>query len=281
MLAETVRAAVSDQIMERGAALSYYVILSVGPLLVLLVPPLQLVLAEGATQEAIVDGLARLLGPGVAETVETVLANAEPPDLWDPTAIFAVFALIFGATAAFANVEGALNAIWKVPPRAEGFGRQVKGFFRTRLKAFLMIGLTGLLVTVSLVVTSVTTVLAALLRDTIPFALHLVQMLDVAVSVLVLGLLFAALFRTLPSVDIGWSNVWVGAFVTALLFVAGKFLIAALIARAQWTTYYGPGASVVVLLAWIYFSAQLFYLGAEFTQVWARRRDGTSTAAPR
>ena len=108
----------------------------------------------------------------------------------------------------------------------------------------------------------------------VPNGSVLVQLADASLSLVFIGILFAAMYRTLPSIEIEWKTVWVGAFATALFFVVGKWGVAQLLADASWTSYYGPGASVVTFLAWIYFSAQIFYFGAEFTQVWSRRRGG-------
>jgi membrane protein len=214
------------------------------------------------------------VGPRAAETVETVLERVEVPELLTPESIITLVLLLFGATAVFSNVRGSLNTIWGVGPKDESLWDIVKGYLRTRLRGFLMIALTGVVLAVSFTVSSMVGVLGGIFEERLSQGWLLVRAMDIALSLLVTGALFGAIYRTLPAVRIEWSTVWVGAFATALIFVIGKALVAWLIASASWTSYYGPGASVVAFLAWIYFSAQLFFLGAEFTQVWSRRRGG-------
>ena len=196
------------------------------------------------------------------------------PDLLSFQAIFTIALLLFGATAAFTNVRGSLDAIWGVEPEVDSKKEIALDLLRARFRGFIMVVLTGAVVTFSFFVTSVTRVMAERLEAWMPFGSLWVQMTDAAVSMALIGLLFAAIYRTLPSVQIEWHTVWVGAFATALFFVVGKWLVALILARSSWTSYYGPGASVVTFLAWIYFSAQIFFLGAEFTQVWSRSRGG-------
>lgn len=274
VLAETVTEWIEDEGAARGAALSFYVILSLGPLLVLLVGVLQLVLSDESVRPAVIDTIVQVAGARAGDTAETVLGDAEPPDFLSLTSIFTVAALVFAATAVFANIQGALNKMWGVVPDAETYKQHVLGFLRVRLKGFAMIGFAGVLIGGSVLITGLTSLLAPWIEDYVPTGVPMIQALDFVVSVLVTGVLFGALFRMLPDVNIEWSTVWVGAFGTAILFVAGKIVIAHVIGQLSWTSYYGPGTSVVVFLAWVYFSAQIFFLGAEFTQVWSRRRGG-------
>lgn len=271
---ETVLEWIEDRGPERGAALAFYVILSLGPLMALLMALLQLLAHENQVEPLVMDAVSRFGGQRAAETAQTVLAEVTPPDLLSPQSILTVATLGFAATAAFANIRGALNAMWGIEPEDETFKEQVIGFLRTRWRGFLMIGFTGIIVVLSFLVTSLATVLYDIARAWAPFKLEVAWLIDIGVSLLVIGLLFGVLFRTLPGTRIEWSTVWVGAFGTAALFVLGKVVIARLLANAQWTSYYGPGTSVVAFLAWVYFSAQVFFLGAEFTQVWSRRRGG-------
>ncbi|MDX1577994.1 MAG: YihY/virulence factor BrkB family protein, partial [Gemmatimonadota bacterium] len=220
-------------------------------------------------------------GARAAQTVSTVLESVETPELLTPEAILTVAALLFGATAVFANIRGSLNAIWGVEPEPESKKEAVFDLIRARGRAFIMIAATGFLLALSFLVTSLAGALQSLLEEFTGMAPWLVGLVDASVSIALIALMFGAIFRTLPEVRIEWRSVWIGAFATALLFTAGKLLVARLIASATWTSYYGPGASLVAFLAWIYFSAQIFYLGAEFTQVWSRRREGAMSRARR
>ena len=279
LLQETIAAWIADNGPERGAALSFYVVLSLGPLLTLFATALELLPYETAVRPMVIGAVTRLAGPRAAETADTVMAQVEPPDLLAAESIVTLGTLAFAATAAFANVRGALNAIWDVAPEAESLRDQVVGFLHTRWRSFVMLVATGAIVTVSFVLSSAAAVLYGRLRDVLSVDLVVVQALDATLSAVILGVLFGVLYRTLPDVRIEWSSVWVGAFGTAVLFVVGKALLAGFIGSLSWTSYYGPGTSVVVFLAWVYFSAQLFYLGAEFTQVWSRQKGGVLDSA--
>lgn len=274
IVAETIRQSLDDGLPGRGAALSYYVILSLGPLLVLLMGALEMFLSGAQVRTEVVVGIREAVGTRAADVAATVIARVDPPDLLAPESIVTILVLLFGATAVFANIRGSLNAIWGIEPsggsRREDFLRLLRG----RARAFLMVTATGVLLAVSFAATSATGLLGSFLARTTMLGPRFVQSLDALVSVVLTGLLFGMIFLTLPEVRIRWSTVWVGAFATAALFTVGKLLVTRLLATASWTSYYGPGASVVAFLAWVYFSAQIFYIGAEFTQVWSTRRDG-------
>jgi len=274
VLKETIIEWLEDGVPERGAALAYYVLLSLGPFLVLLVGVLQFFLTAEQARRGVITALRVNLGPRAADTIATVLERVAVPDVLSPESVVTVFLLVFGATAAFTNVRNSLDAIWGFHAARQSKRELAMDVLRGRARGFLMMLLTGLFLTISFVATSVVGVMGERLEAWLPHGLLLAQVIDGVVSLLFIGVLFAAVYRTLPSVELEWGTVWVGAFSTALLFVIGKWLVALLIANASWTSYYGPGASVVTFLAWIYFSAQIFFFGAEFTQVWARRRGG-------
>lgn len=272
LLRQTVEEWLEDGIPTRGAALSYYVLLSLGPILVLVVGALESVLSGDAARGRVVNAIRSNLGARAAQTVETVLREATIPDLLAPESILTILLLLFGATAVFANVRGALNTIWGVAPEHESKMEMVFDYLRARARGFVMVVLTGFVILLSFLVTSARGVVSRYVDlERLIASSYLLSAVDLVASVVVVGLLFAAIFRTLPAVRIPWRVVWVGAFSTALLFMIGKSLVTWLITSASWTSYYGPGASIVAFLAWIYFSAQIFFLGAEFTQVWARR----------
>jgi membrane protein len=255
------------------------VLLSLGPVLVLIVGALEFFLTTEQARASVIQVLRTNAGPRAAETASTVLERVEIPSLLAPESLLTIALLIFGATAAFTNVRGALNKIWDLPAEDTSKREIALDFLRARVRGFLMILLTGVVLVLSFLATSVASMVESTIATWSSLTFLLVRALDIVVSFLLTGLLFGAVYRTLPSVRPRWNTVWVGAFVTALVFVLGKSLVAWLIASASWTSYYGPGASVVAFLAWIYFSAQLFFLGAEFTQVWSRRRGGVMSFA--
>ncbi len=274
ILKETVVKWIADGVPARGAALAYYVLLSLGPFLVLLVGFLEFFVNEDEVRDGLLRALRTNLGARAAETMATVIGRVEVPDLFTPTSFLTVALLLFGATAAFTNVRGSLNEIWGVEPQEQSRKEIALDLLRARLQGFVMMLVTGLVLTVSFFITSATSMVAERFEAWLPNGSVLIQLADASLSLVFVGILFAAMYRTLPSIEIEWKTVWVGAFVTALFFVLGKWIVAQALANASWTSYYGPGASVVTFLAWIYFSAQIFYFGAEFTQVWSRHRGG-------
>ena len=274
ILKDTLVEWLEDEVPARGAALAYYVILSLGPLLVLIVGVLEFFLTGDEVRGAVLSAVRSNLGARAAETTATVLAEAQVPELLSFQAIFTLLLLLFGATAAFTNVRGSLNAIWGVESEAASKKELALDLLRARARGFVMIVVTGAVITFSFFVTSMASAFTGYLEAWLPYGSALVQITDAALSLLLFGLLFAAIYRTLPSVQVEWNTLWVGSFATAFLFVVGKWVVATILARSSWTSYYGPGASVVTFLAWIYLSAQIFFLGAEFTQVWSRRRGG-------
>lgn len=281
ILRDTVVKTLDDGVPGRSAALSYYVLLSLGPLLVILVAVLEFFLSGPEARSSVVNALRTNFGPRAADTAATVLQRVDVPDLLTPEALLTLVLLIFGATAVFSNVRGSLNTIWGVGPEDQSMREIVIDFLRGRARGFLMIGVTGAVIIASFLTSLVVNVLATNFQERLPFGGPLlVRAMDAAVSLILVGFVFGAIYRTLPAKRIRWSSVWVGAFATALIFAIGKWLVAWLIASASWTSYYGSGASVVAFIAWIYFSAQLFFIGAEFTQVWARRRGGTLSETP-
>jgi membrane protein len=218
------------------------------------------------------------MGARVAGTVATILQRVRLPDLFGPQSILTVGLLLFGATAAFANMCGSLNTIWDIAPQDQSKKEMVLDVVRARIRGFVMVVVTALVVSVSFVVTAGASVLARVLHGWGVGPGLLLAVNDV-VSLGLVGLLFGGIYRTLPNMRIEWGTVWVGAFATALLFLAGKSLVAWILSTASWASYYGSGASVVAFLAWIYFSSQIFFLGAEFTQVWSRHRGGVMSEA--
>lgn len=276
----TVKEWLEDGVPGRGAALSFYVLLSLGPLLVLLVGVLELFLSTESVRQLVLTAVEQNTGARATRTVETILQRVDPPELLSLQSLVTVGVLLFGATAVFLNIRESLNLIWGVESESEGPRDLLLGFLHGRLRALMMILATGALLIVSLVVTWAATLVGSFLEAIGATSRLVGTLLDISVAVAVSTVLFGAMYRMLPELRIEWRTVWVGAFATAVLFVLGQMLVARLIANAAWTSYYGPGTSVVAFLAWIYFSAQIFFLGAEFTQVWSRRMGGVMAAPP-
>jgi membrane protein len=174
-----------------------------------------------------------------------------------------------GGTVLFVNLQGTLNSMWNVKRRDEGI---VRGFVRARVVAFLMILATGGVLLISLLLGAAANWIAPAIENRLPVGSTLVMAIELAVSGSVLTLLCAATYRILPDVEIAWRDVWVGATLTAILFLAGRAVIGWYLSSAAVGSRFGAAGSLVVFLVWLYYSAQIFFFGAEFTQVWAERR---------
>ncbi|HEX2021863.1 MAG TPA: YihY/virulence factor BrkB family protein [Candidatus Thermoplasmatota archaeon] len=264
----TVKDFVEDKAARLGAALAYYTVFSLAPLLVIVVGIVGLFLGQEAAQGSLLDGMARVLGPDGAEMVRTMLSAGFSPGAGWLAATLGVLALLFGATGVVAQLKDALNTIWEVKPKP---GRGLLRIVRTRVLSLGMVLAIGFLLLVSLVVSAGLAALGTTVRDALPGSEAIYFALNVLIALVVTTALFALLFRFLPDVKVAWRDVTLGAFVTALLFNVGQALLGLYLARAGAATAYGAAGSLVVILLWVFYSAQIFFLGAEFTQVYANR----------
>lgn len=272
LLKRTFREFFDDEAPRLAAALAYYTLFSLPPLLILVLMVAGVFVDSQDLQGRLMEEVSGVLGDRPAEQVRTMIASTERPGAGGPlVTVLSLGALIFGATGAFAQLQAALNKAWNVE-QAEGEG--LKGFVLKRVLSFGMILGIAFLLLVSLLVSAVVAGAGDALAELLPSILAgpLLQVLDLALSLAVIALLFAAIFKVLPDAVVAWRDVWVGAVVTAFLFVAGKFLIGFYIARSDPGSAYGAAGSLAILLVWIYYSALILFLGAEFTQAWAERK---------
>jgi membrane protein len=255
-----------DEASQLAAALSYYTAVSVAPLLVLVVVIAGLFLGQEAAQGQLITQLRAGMGTEGAQFLETVLQNADQPTLASAAGIISFLTLLWGSTNVFAQLQNSLNKIWNVERRP---GAGIWATLRSRLLSFTMVLGVAFLLLVSLVVSSLLIVFVDWGHGLLPGADWVWQVVNFLVSFVVITFLFAAIFKVLPDVAIAWRNVWLGAVVTALLFSVGKYLLGLYLANAGST--YGAVGSLVVFLLWVFYSAQILFMGAEFTQVYARR----------
>lgn len=253
-----------DKAPRLGAALAYYTIFSLAPLLVIVIAIAGLVFGREAVQGHIAQQLQNLIGEQGARTLETMVANASKPGEGTLASILGIVMLLFGAMGLFGQLQDALNTIWEVQPKP---GRGIWGFLRERFLSLSMVMGSAFLLLVSLVVSAAMAALAGLWGDWQASILgHLV---NGTVSFVVITLVFAMIYRYLPDAKISWQDVWLGALITALLFTIGKFLIGLYLGHSSVSSTYGAAGSLAVLLIWLYYSAQIFLFGAEFTKVYA------------
>lgn len=269
VLKETASEWSEDNATRLAAALAYYTVLSIAPLLVLAVAVAGLVFGEEAARGQIASELSSVVGPQAGEGIQTVLTHAKKPDEGVLGSIVGGLVLLFGASGVFGELQSSLNAIWDVAPKP---GRGIWGVVRQRFFSFTMVLGVAFLLLVSLVLSAVLTGLGNFLESHLPGGAVLWEIVNFAVSLGVITALFALLFKVVPDVQITWRDVWMGAAFTAVLFTLGKFLLGLYLGRASVASPYGAAGSVIVLVIWVYYAAQILFLGAEFTQVYARRR---------
>lgn len=269
---ELVKASVSDWLEDKaprlGAALAYYTIFSLAPLLVVAIAIAGAVLGEKAVQGQLSEQLQGTIGPGPASVIQSMIAATRKSGGGTLATVISVGVLLFGATGVFAQLKDALNTVWEVPPRQGG---GVKGFIRDRFLSFAMVMGIGFLLLVSLVISSILTAITRQASNVLPVPDFVVHIGDVVISLVVITLLFAMMFKLLPDAKVAWSDVWVGAIVTAVLFTIGKYAISVYMAHSAVSSAYGAAGSVVALLLWIYYASLILLLGAEFTQAYAAR----------
>lgn len=257
-----------DKAARLGAALAYYTVFSLAPLLVISIAIAGLVLGDEAARGQIQAQISGLVGQEGARAVEEMVEGASRPSS-GVIALVAGFAmLLFGASGVFGQLQDALNTIWEVQPKP---GRGLLGMLKDRFLSFTMVLGTGFLLLVSLVLSAALTALGEMMGGAIPTLEFLAPVLHALVSFVVVTGLFALIFKVIPDAEVQWRDVWIGAAFTALLFVIGKVLLGIYLGRGSFGSTYGAAGSVLVILLWVYYAAQILFLGAEFTQVWANR----------
>jgi membrane protein len=256
----------ADEAPRLGAALAYYTLFALAPLLVVAISIAGLVFGREAAQGRIVAELQGVVGQNGAEAVNQLIQNSRKPATGIVASVLGLLTLLLGAAGAFVELRSALNRIWDVKTTSTG----IWGFVRDRLAAFALVLSVGFLLMASLVLSAALTAAGGLLSRYISHPVALLHAANAAVSFLVITALFALIFKLLPDAKIAWSDVWVGAALTSLLFTVGKFAIGLYLGQSGVTSTYGAAGSVVVLIVWVYYFAQIFYFGAELTQAYAR-----------
>lgn len=261
-----------DKASRLAAALAYYTIFSLGPLLIIVIAVTGFFWQREAVQSSVMNQVQGLVGPEGATFVSDLLTSASNPARGILATILGVITLIFGALGAFNELHNALNTIWEVKEEeTKGFLESIKKVIFSRLLSFTMILGIGFLLLVSLVISAGLSAVQETVGNAIPVSEILLQILNLIISIGVITVLFALIFKYLPDAEIAWRDVWLGAFVTALLFSLGKFLIGLYLGNSAVGSSFGAAGSLVLLLIWIYYSAQILFFGAEFTQVYANK----------
>lgn len=264
-----------DKAPRMGAALAYYTIFSLAPLLIISIAIAGFIFGREAARGAIVGQIQGLIGTESGRAVQAMLQSAQKPAHGILATIIGIVALLLGATGVFAEIQDALNTIWSA-------GRPSRGgiwyVVRARFLSFGMVLVIGFLLLVSLLLSTALAAVSKYLGDFLPAAAGLLHLVDFLISFLVITVLFATIFKVLPDVKIAWADVWAGAGLTAFLFTLGKFLIGFYIGKTISTSVYGAAGSLVIMVAWIYYSGLILYFGAEFTNIYCREH-GSQKAA--
>ena len=265
---ETMTSWSEDYASSMGAALAYYTMFSIAPLLLIVISVAGLAFGEQAARGEIMDQLASLMGEDGARAVQSLLAAVNHPATGIWATLFGIGALVVGATSVFGELQNALDRIWRAPDRKSGTG--VWRWLRTRLLSLGMIFGIGFLLMVSLVASAMLAAVQRWFGQYIDLG-ALAALIDFGVSFAFITVAFAMIYKLMPRVRVEWRDVWIGAVVTALLFTVGKMAIGLYIGRSAVASVFGAAASLVAMVVWVYWSAQIFLLGAEFTWVYARR----------
>jgi membrane protein len=280
LIKSSLQAWYDDYASSMGAALAYYTAFSLAPLLLIVIGVAGLVFGREAAQGEIVEQLQGLVGEQGGKAIEDLLVNASRPGASLLASVIGFVTLLLGATSVVAELQSALDRIWRAPALNQTQG--VMALIRSRLLSFGMVVAMGFLLLVSLVIGAALSALGKWTGTLFPAALIALQVINLVLGFAITTLLFATAYRILPRMKIAWSDVWVGAFVTAALFTIGKYLIGLYLGGAGVSSGFGAAGSFVVILAWVYYSAQIFLLGAEFTWVYAHShgsRAGTASPA--
>ena len=263
-----------DNALSHGAALAYYTLFSMAPLLMLVIAIVGLVLGDAAAQGQLVGKIESVIGPDAARTIEGLIVNVSARRSGVLASAVSLITMLVGASGVFGQLRTSLNQIWEVRTTASN---PVAAAARQRLASFaIIVGIGGLLLA-SLLLTAALAAVHDLLARHLPVLTELLPALNFLVSFLLTTSLFAMIYKLLPDARMDWRDVWLGAAVTALLFTIGKTLIGLYLGRTGVASVYGAAGSLVVILLWVYYCAQIFLVGAEFTEVYSRfygsRRD--------
>lgn len=258
-----------DHASQQAAALAFYTLFSLAPLAIVVVHVVGLLYGEAAARGELVEQIDGLIGSEAAVLVQTAVENAGRRGSGIVATLLGLGALGLGATTVFVQLQRGLNAMWNVQVKP---GAGIRHLIKSRLLSFGVVISLGFLLVVSLLASTAISVVAKYLTGFVPGLGPVLHIVEALLSVAIISLLFAAVFRYLPDVEIGWHHVMFGSVLTAILFTVGKSLISLYLVRSTTVSAYGATGSLVIILLWVYYSAQIVFFGTEFTQVLAKRR---------
>jgi membrane protein len=268
LLSETYKEWRKDNAQTLGAALAFYTTFSMAPLLIIVIAIFGVILGKATVQVEILRRAQELIGAQGAGAVKMMIEAAYRPGSGLPATIIGTLVILIGSTSALVMLTHSLNLIWGAKPNPKA---PIWNLVKERLLSFVMILVIGLLLVLSFLLSIVLSVLTVFFQNLLPVPPFFIEVCDFVLSFLLITILFAVVYKVLPDVEIAWSDVWVGSAITALLFTLGKFLFGIYLARSSMWSAYGAASSLAIILMWVYYSAQVFLIGAELTQVYANR----------
>lgn len=266
VLFESVKSWLAHRAASKGAALAFYTLFSLTPILVLAIAVAGYFFGEEAAQGQIISQIQGLVGRNGANAIQALLAAARDPAAGLMATVVASALLLVGATSVFAELKGSLDEVWGIQQTEHS---PITAVLRTRLLSFGLVLVLALLLLISLVVSAALSLMEHYMVDLWSSAVVLLKILSSIVSFSVIACLFAVIYKMLPDAPLSWRDVWVGAAFTAGLFALGKYLIGIYLGNSAIASSFGAAGSVIALLLWVYYSAQIFFLGAEFTRQYA------------
>jgi membrane protein len=270
LLKETLFEWYADRGSRLGAALAFYTLFSLAPLLMISIAITALVFGREIAYAQLIQQIETFIGMEGARVIQTTIENTSRPSSGIMATLIGLATMFFGATVVFNELQDALNVIWKVAPKSRR--RMAIGLIWDRFLAFCIVVGVGLLLLLSIVANAVLNATIQIFGDILPRHVDWLRTANFVFVLVTVTLLFIMVYKVLPGIEIGWVEVLVGSIVTAILFMLGKFLIELYLGYSTAASVYGAAASLVILLTWIYYSAQILYFGAEFTKVYAKYR---------
>jgi len=272
---ETVTSFIADEALSRGASMAFYAVTALAPLMLIILAIVSLVFGEEAALSALTLQFQALMGKASADLLQTAIQSANKQTSGVIATLIGLGALIVTASGVFGEMQSALNAIWKAKPRGTTLSRLI----RARAASLGLVASLGFLMIVSLVVSAALTAIGNYVNVIIPFGKLILSTLNAVISFLLIAVLFAAIYKILPDRRLEWRDVIFGAVITSLLFTIGKSLIGWYLGSSTIASAYGAAGALLIILLWVYYSSQIFLLGAEFTKAYANRH-GSRRDAP-
>ena len=261
-----------DNASRLAASLAYYTTFSLAPLLILIIAIAGLLGGQDAVHNQVMTQIEGLVGAQGKDFVESLITSASEPKQGLLASGIGIITLLFGALGVFAELQNSLNTIWEVKPKpVKGMGASIWRFIRQRILSFSLVLAIGFVLLAALAVNAALTAFGDVVLNPSQLSPLLLQVINLVISFMVITFLFALMFKFLPDAEIAWRDVWLGAAVTSLLFNLGKFAIGYYLGHSSVGSTFGAAGSLVLILIWVYYSAQIFFFGAEITQVYANK----------